>query len=45
MALSLLVAEASAPPFNNIVCTFGATPKLHQIAGATLVEKVDQKDP
>ena len=40
IALSLLVSEVTAPPFNNTVCTFSSTPELHEIAGSSLVEKV-----
>jgi len=40
IALSMLVAEVTAPPFNETVCTFSAQPQLHTIKGETLVEKV-----
>ena len=40
IALSLLVAEVTAVPFNERVCTFSAKPQLHQIKGASLVSKV-----
>lgn len=40
IALSLLVAELAAPPFNQLLCTFSATPQLHRVVGATLVDKV-----
>lgn len=40
IALSLLVAEVTAPPFNTQVCTFSAQPQLHAIKGDSLVAKV-----
>jgi len=40
VALSLLVAELAAPPFKDIVCTFSHVPKLHQVVGATLADRV-----
>ena len=40
IALSLLVAEVTAPPFNEIVCTFSAQPQLHAIQEGSLVSKV-----
>ena len=40
IALGLLTAEVSAPPFNQLVCTFSATPQLHHIKDGSLVEKV-----
>jgi hypothetical protein len=40
IALSILVAEVTAPPFNETVCTFSAQPQLHTIKGESLVEKV-----
>lgn len=40
IALSLLVAEVTAPPFNETVCTFSAQPQLHAIKEGSLVSKV-----
>lgn len=40
IALSLLVAEVTAPPFSETVCTFSAQPQLHTVKGETLVQKV-----
>lgn len=40
IALGLLTAEVTAPPFNNLVCTFSSNPELHQIKGDSLVQKV-----
>lgn len=40
IALSLLTAEVTKPPFNKIICTFSAVPELHLVKGETLVEKV-----
>ena len=40
IALSLLTAEVTRAPFDQLVCTFSANPKLHRITGNTLVEKV-----
>lgn len=40
VALSLLVAEVTAPPFNKTVCTFSSRPQLHAIKGDSLVSKV-----
>ena len=40
IALSLLVAEVTAAPFNDTVCTFSATPQLHTITRGTLCEQV-----
>ncbi|DBA76510.1 TPA: hypothetical protein ACH3X2_008568 [Trebouxia sp. C0005] len=42
IALSMLVAEVTAPPFNETVCTFSAQPQLHTIKGETLVQKVNE---
>ncbi len=42
IALSLLVSEVAAPPFNNLVCTFSATPQLHVVKDDTLVAKVQE---
>jgi hypothetical protein len=39
IALSLLTAEVTAPPFNRLVCTFSMRPELHLLQGSTLVEK------
>ena len=40
IALSLLTAEVTKPPFNKIICTFSSTPELHLVKGNTLVEQV-----
>lgn len=40
IALSLLVAEVTAPPFNETVCSFSAQPQLHAIQEGSLVSKV-----
>ena len=40
IALSMLVAEVTAPPFNETVCTFSAQPQLHTLKGDSLVQKV-----
>eukprot|EP00891_Asterochloris_glomerata_P008284 jgi/Astpho2/8284/Aster-x0811 len=40
IALGLLTAEVSAPPFNQLVCTFSSNPELHHIKFGSLVEKV-----
>ena len=40
IALSLLVAEVTAAPFNETVCTFSAQPQLHTIKSESLVSKV-----
>ncbi|DBA81625.1 TPA: hypothetical protein ACH3X1_007381 [Trebouxia sp. C0004] len=42
IALSMLVAEVTAPPFNQTVCTFSAQPQLHTIKGETLVQRVSE---
>ena len=36
----LLVAEVTAPPFNETVCTFAAQPQLHAIQEGSLLSKV-----
>ncbi|XP_057368806.1 uncharacterized protein LOC130689883 [Daphnia carinata] len=40
IALSLLTAELSNPPFKNHVCTFSSSPSLQIVNQATLKEKV-----
>ena len=40
IALSLLVAEVTVPPFNETVCTFSARPQLHTVKGDALVSRV-----
>ena len=40
IALSLLVTQVTGPPFHNTVCTFSATPQLHEVVGGSLVKKV-----
>lgn len=40
VALGLLTAEVTAAPFNNLVCTFSASPVLHEVKGDKLTEKV-----
>ncbi len=40
IALSLLTAEVTKPPFNKLICTFSAEPELHLVTGASLVEQV-----
>ncbi|KAI9555300.1 hypothetical protein GHT06_017815 [Daphnia sinensis] len=40
IALSLLTAELSNPPFKNHVCTFSANPSLQIVNQSTLKEKV-----
>ncbi|KAK9829195.1 hypothetical protein WJX72_004438 [[Myrmecia] bisecta] len=40
IALSLLVSEVTAPPFNQLICTFSASPELHHVKGSSLAEKV-----
>ena len=40
IALGLLTAEVSAPPFNQLVCTFSEKPQLHHIKEGSLVDKV-----
>ena len=40
IALSLLVADVTAPPFNETVCTFSAQPQLHAIQEGSLMAKV-----
>ncbi len=40
IALSLLTAAVAKPPFNQLICTFSATPKLHLVKGDTLVKQV-----
>ena len=40
IALGLLTAEVSAPPFNQLVCTFSEEPQLHHIKEGSLVDKV-----
>lgn len=40
IALSLLTAALSQPPFNNFICSFSATPSLHKVNQPTLEEKV-----
>ena len=39
IALSLLTAELSQPPFKNYICTFSSSPQLHVIDQPTLKEK------
>ncbi|BDA46330.1 Uncharacterized protein L728 [Coccomyxa sp. Obi] len=41
IALSLLTAEVTKPPFNKLICTFSATPELHLVKGSSLVEQVE----
>ena len=41
IALSLLTAAVARPPFNQLICTFSATPQLHLVKGNTLVKQVD----
>ncbi len=41
IALSLLTAAVAKPPFNQLICTFSATPELHLVKGDTLVKQVD----
>lgn len=40
IALSLLTAELSKPPFRNHICTFSASPSLQIVNQTTLKEKV-----
>ena len=40
IALSLLLAEVTAPPLNETVCTFAAQPQLHAIQEGSLLSKV-----
>lgn len=40
IALGLVVAELTEPPFRNKLITFSETPKLHTIRGHTLAERV-----
>ncbi|CAL5227769.1 g10789 [Coccomyxa viridis] len=40
IALSLLTAAVAKPPFNQLICTFSATPELHLVKGDTLVKQV-----
>ncbi len=40
IALSLLTAEVTKPPFNKIICTFSSLPELHLVQGNTLMEQV-----
>ena len=40
IALGLLTAEVSAPPFNQLVCTFSEQPQLHLVKDGSLVDKV-----
>ena len=35
-----MTAELSKPPFNNVICSFSATPHLHKINQPTLKEKI-----
>jgi len=39
IALSLLTAAVAKPPFNQLICTFSATPELHVVKGDTLVKQ------
>jgi hypothetical protein len=41
IALGILVSELSAPPFNNKIITFSATPAWHNIVGDNLSDKVN----
>ena len=41
IALSLLTAVVAKPPFNQLICTFSATPELHLVKGKTLVKQVN----
>ena len=41
IALSLLTAQLSKPPFNDVVCTFSSQPELHKIPNGTLLEQVN----
>jgi len=40
IALSLLLSELAAPPFDQLICTFSAKPQLHRVTGDTLAERV-----
>ena len=40
IALSLLTAELSNPPFNSQICSFSSNPALHKIDQPTLAERV-----
>lgn len=40
IALSLLTAAVSKPPFDSFICSFSATPSLHKINQPTLKEKI-----
>ncbi|KAF9089965.1 hypothetical protein BGX23_006336 [Mortierella sp. AD031] len=40
IALSLLLAQLSRPPFNRVVITFSANPTIHQIKEGSLVDKI-----
>lgn len=40
IALSLLTAAVSKPPFDGLICSFHESPSLHQVNQATLKEKV-----
>ena len=39
IALSLLLSELATAPFNQLICTFSATPQLHRVTGETLAER------
>jgi len=41
IALSLLTAALSRPPFNDIICTFSASPQLQFVNQPTLKEKIE----
>ncbi|GJJ76878.1 hypothetical protein EMPS_09237 [Entomortierella parvispora] len=40
IALSLLLAQLSHPPFNRLILTFSANPKVHRVPEGTLMEQV-----
>jgi hypothetical protein len=40
IALSLLLSELAAPPFDQLICTFSAKPRLHRVTGNNLAERV-----
>jgi len=40
IALSLLLAQLSLPPFNRLILTFSANPQVHRVPDGTLMEQV-----
>ena len=41
VSMSMLLAEISKPPYNNIFCSFAIKPVMHEIRGETLRERYD----